>query len=90
MEGMNIILTILTFLIGLILIAIPILIAFIVFKIKTEYIAKKNAEAFEYDYLAEKIAEEICKKMLIIEKHKSKVTNEPTQSDDTSTTPNPS
>lgn len=66
MEELNIILTILMFLIGLILIALPPLIAFIVFRIKTEYIAKKHAEAFEYDYLAEKIAEEICKKCSLL------------------------
>ena len=35
-----------------------------------KYAAKKNAEEFDYDYLAERTAAEICKRMIIIEKQR--------------------
>lgn len=32
-----------------------------------KYMARQNANAFDYDYLAERTAEEVCKEILIIE-----------------------
>lgn len=34
------------------------------------YLAKRIAAEFKYDYLAQRIAEEICKRMMIIENQK--------------------
>ena len=57
-------------LIGLILLAIKIVIAIVIIKAICKYMARKNAEEFKYDYLATKVAEETCKRMMIIEKNK--------------------
>lgn len=56
-------------LIGLIVIAIPILMWVIIIRAVCNYLARRNAEEFDYDYLAERMAEEICKRGIIIEKH---------------------
>ena len=55
----------------LILAAIGIALFFVI-RATCKYQAQKNAEAFDYDYLAERTAEEVCKRMLIIEGQKSR------------------
>ena len=57
-------------LLGLIAAAIPILLWVVIIRAVCNYLARKNAEEFDYDYLAERMAEEICKKMMIIQKQK--------------------
>ena len=57
--------------VGLIAAAIPIAIWVLVVRAICKHAAKKNAEAFNYDYLANKIADEIYKRLMIIEKQKS-------------------
>ena len=65
------------FIIGIIILAIEILIAFFIIKAICKYQAKKNAEEFKYEYLATKIAEETCKRLMIIENNrKEKQTQE--------------
>ena len=46
------------------------MIIFFIIRATCKYQAKKNAEAFNYDYLAKRIAEETCKRLIIIEKQK--------------------
>lgn len=61
----------------IIILAIEILIAVLIIKAICKYQAKKNAEEFKYDYLAAKIAEETCKRLMIIENNrKEKQTQE--------------
>lgn len=50
--------------------AIVILICFFIIRAICKYQAKKNAEEFRYDYLATKIAEETCKRLMIIENNR--------------------
>ena len=66
------------FMTGIIILAIEILIAVLIIRAICKYQAKKNAEAFKYDYLAERIAEEICKRQMIIEKNKKEHQETPT------------
>ena len=58
------------FIIGIIILAIEILIAVLIIRAICKYQAKKNAEEFKYDYLAAKIAEETCKRLMIIENNR--------------------
>ncbi len=44
---------------------------FFVIRATCNYQARKNADEFDYDYLAERTAEEVCKRLLIIEGQKS-------------------
>ena len=37
----------------------------------SKYLAKQISKYFDYDYLAQRTAEEVCKRMLIIEKQKN-------------------
>lgn len=48
-----------------------ILIYIFVIRAICKYMAKQNAEAFNYDYLAIRIAEETCKRLMIIEGQKA-------------------
>lgn len=48
-----------------------------------EHMARKNAQAFNYEYLARKIADEIYKKMLLLDKKRAAENSD-------KTTPNPS
>lgn len=74
----------------LIAIAIYIIILIAIIRAICDYAAKEISRSFKYDYLATKIAEEICRRMLIIEKQKAKTNNgSPTGTEDR-TTPNPS
>ena len=58
-------------LIPVIVLAVVILIWVLIIRLICQYMARKNAEAFDYDYLAERIAEETCKRMLLIERQKT-------------------
>ena len=49
---------------------IPLKLFYSVIREICKYAAKKNAEEFDYDYLAERTAAEICKRMIIIEKQR--------------------
>ena len=51
--------------------ALVVLISILIIRAICKYMARKNAEAFDYDYLAERIAEETCKRMMIIENSKA-------------------
>ena len=46
------------------------IVLYFVIRATCKYQAKQNAEAFDYDYLAERTAAEICKRMIIIEKQR--------------------
>ena len=50
--------------------AIKIAITILVIRLICQYMAKQNANAFDYDYLAERTAAEVCKRMMIIERQK--------------------
>lgn len=45
-------------------------ILYFVIRATCRYQARQNAKAFDYDYLAERTAEEVCKRMVILEKQK--------------------
>ena len=49
-------------------------ILYFIIKKACEHIPKKNADEFDYDYLAEKTAAEICRRMAIIENQKATAT----------------
>ena len=72
MEFINIIsrIMLLKILKWLVIAAVVGIILFFVIRATCKYQARKNAEAFDYDYLAERIAEETCKRLMIIEKQK--------------------
>lgn len=57
-------------LIWLIITLIVIIVLFFVIRAICKYQARENARAFDYDYLAERTAEEICKRLMIIERQK--------------------
>ena len=48
-----------------------VLIYILIIRAICKYTAKQNAEAFNYDYLAIRIAEETCKRLMIIEGQKA-------------------
>lgn len=48
-----------------------VLIYILIIRAICKYMAKQNAEAFNYDYLAIRIAEETCKRLMIIEGQKA-------------------
>ena len=50
---------------------IPIVLLIIIIRAICKYLAKETANAFQYDYLAKRIAEETCKRLLIIEKQRA-------------------
>lgn len=50
--------------------ALKIAITILVIRLICQYMAKENAKAFDYDYLAERTAAEVCKRMMIIERQK--------------------
>lgn len=58
-----------------IILALVVLIWILIIRAICKYMARKNAEAFDYDYLAERIAEETCKRMMIIENSKAAAAN---------------
>ena len=58
----------------IVILAIEIVIAVLIIRAICKYMAKKNAEAFDYDRLATRTAEEVCKRLMIIEKQKKKHT----------------
>ena len=59
--------------IGLAILGFIIKTAIYIFVIRSicKYMAKQNAEAFDYDFMAARTAEEICRRMIIIEKQKA-------------------
>lgn len=59
----------------LIVVAIAILINILIIRGVCKYIAKQSTKELNYDYLANRTAEEICKRMMIIEKQKSAACN---------------
>lgn len=54
----------------LIIALVVIVVLYFVIRATCRYQARQNAKAFDYDYLAEKTAAEICKRMMIIERQK--------------------
>ena len=62
--------TLIIILLALLIFALVILLNVIIIRAICSYQAKQNAREFDYEYLAERIAEEICKRMLLIEKQK--------------------
>ena len=68
-------------------IAIIGLILFFVIRAICNYQARRNAAEFDYDYLAERTAEEVCKRMVIIEKQKVSAYNGTTKCDTNQTDP---
>lgn len=61
------------FVIGLAILGFIIKTAIYIFMIRSicKYMAKQNAEAFDYNFMAARTAEEICRRMMIIEKQKA-------------------
>ena len=49
-------------LVSVLLVSLKIIIYILIIRAICKYQAKKNAEAFDYDYLAERVAEEICQR----------------------------
>lgn len=70
MEAVGIIL-----LIALLCIAAPFAVWFFIIRTICKYAAKENAKAFDYDYLAQRIAEETIKRIMIIEKQRTATQN---------------
>lgn len=64
------ILTLLEIMKWLIIALVVIVVLYFVIRATCRYQARQNAKAFDYDYLAEKTAAEICKRMMIIERQK--------------------
>lgn len=62
-------------LIWIIIIAAVGVIMFFVIRAICNYQARRNAEEFDYEYLAERMAEELCKRMALIEKSKASNNN---------------
>ena len=54
----------------ILLIALRIAITILIIRLICQYMAKQNAKAFDYDYLAEQTAKEVYKKLMIIERQK--------------------
>lgn len=74
-----------------IVIAIPILIHIAIIQAICKYMAKQNSKSFDYDFMARRIAEEVCKRLLLIEKQKNnRITDTEAQETTAETTPDPS
>lgn len=58
----------------IVILAIEIVVAILIIRAICNYMAKKNAEAFNYDKLATRTAEEVCKRLMIIENQKKERT----------------
>ena len=54
----------------LIIALVVIVVLYFVIRATCRYQAKENAKAFDYDYLAERTAAEICQRLMIIEAQK--------------------
>ena len=54
----------------ILILALKIAITILVIRLICQYVAKQNAKAFDYDYLAERTAAEVCQRMMIIERQK--------------------
>lgn len=54
----------------ILILALKIAITILVIRLICQYMAKQNAKAFDYDYLAERTAAEVCQRMMIIERQK--------------------
>lgn len=65
------ILTLLEIMKWLIIALVAIVVLYFVIRATCRYQARQNAKAFDYDYLAERTAEEVCKRLVIIEKQKT-------------------
>ena len=57
--------------IPLLILVVTILINVFIIRTICDYLAKQNAKAFDYDRLENRTAEEICKRMMIIERQKA-------------------
>lgn len=64
------ILTLLEIMKWLIIALVVIVVLYFVIRATCRYQARQNAKAFDYDYLAERTAAEVCKRMMIIERQK--------------------
>ena len=51
----------------ILIVALRIAITILIIRLICQYLAKQNAKEFDYDYLAERTAEQIYNKMIIIE-----------------------
>lgn len=54
----------------ILILALKIAITILIIRLICQYMAKQNAKAFDYDYLAERTAAEVCQRMMIIERQK--------------------
>lgn len=54
----------------ILILALKIAITILIIRLICQYMAKQNAKAFDYDYLAERTAAEVCQRMMIIKKQK--------------------
>ena len=63
---------------GIMIMAVNVLIGIIIIRAICNYQAKQNAAHFDYDYLAERTAEEICQRMIVLEKQKTKTESKET------------
>lgn len=54
----------------LIITLVLVIVLYFVIRAICKYHARKIAEAFKYDYLAERISEETCKRLMIIENNR--------------------
>lgn len=69
-KNMMTILTLLEVLKWLIIALVVIVVLYFVIRATCRYQARQNARTFDYDYLAERAAEEVCKRLVILEKQK--------------------
>ncbi len=54
----------------LVIALVAIVVLYFVIRAICRYQARQNAKSFDYDYLAERTAEEICKRLALIERQK--------------------
>lgn len=69
-ETMKRIFILLEILKWLIIALVVIVVFYFVIRATCRYQARQNAKEFDYDYLAERTAAEVCKRMMIIERQK--------------------
>ena len=62
----------------LIITLVVFVVSYFVIRAICRYQAKENAKYFDYDYLAERTAEEICQRMIVLEKQKTKTESKET------------
>ena len=56
---------------ALLVLALYVAVIILIIRLICQYAAKQNAKEFDYDYLAQRTAEAVCKRMKIMEQEKS-------------------